>query len=128
MRLFFYGKDGGQYSTVWGYWLIEIKSLFSVVLLRFDGKSREAFHTYAFGCFSWVLRGGLQERHRYGRIDAHMPSLRPFITRRTTFHKVHSVGRSWVLSFRGPWARTWQEYLPNEDRVVTLSEGRKEVA
>ena len=42
MRLFFYGKDGGQYSTVWGYWLIEIKSLFSVVLLRFEGDSREA--------------------------------------------------------------------------------------
>jgi hypothetical protein len=26
-------KDGGPESTVWAYWLIEIKSLFSVALL-----------------------------------------------------------------------------------------------
>ena len=48
MRLFFKSKDGGPDSSVTGYWLIESKKLFSIVLLKFDGRSREAYHTHAF--------------------------------------------------------------------------------
>lgn len=45
MNIFYKSKDGGQESTVIGYWLIECKQLFSIVLLKFEGPSRKAFHT-----------------------------------------------------------------------------------
>lgn len=45
MKLFTARKDGGEASTVTGYWLVEAKRLFSACLLRFHGKSREAFVT-----------------------------------------------------------------------------------
>lgn len=63
MKFLYYGKNGGPESRVWGYFLIEIKSLFSIVLLRFENGSRDAYHTHAFHCFSWLLRGHLTEYH-----------------------------------------------------------------
>lgn len=117
-------KDGGGESTVTGYWLVEIKWLFSIVLIRFDGKSREAFHTHAFNCISWVLSGGLLETMLRGRNRTHLPSWLPFVTRRSDFHKVDSVGTSWVLSIRGPWAKRWEEYLPQSDEFLALESGR----
>lgn len=124
MKLF--GKDGGPASTVWGYFF-ELKRLFSVVLLRFENGSREAYHSHAFNSLSWVLRGELHEHHLDGRLDIHRPSLIPVVTRRDTFHMVMSQGRSWVLSFRGPWAKTWQEWIPGKG-YVTLTHGRRHVA
>lgn len=114
-----YRKDGGPESYVWGLFIIAIKRLFSVVLLRFENGSREAYHSHAFNCFSWVLRGHLTEYHLDGRVEEHPTSWRPFVTRRSTFHKVVSEGRSWVLSFRGPWARTWRESTSEGERVLT---------
>ena len=52
MKVLYKGKDGGNLSTVTGYWLIECKNLFSIVLLKFEGESREAYHTHAFGAIS----------------------------------------------------------------------------
>lgn len=128
MRLFNKMKDGGKESSVTGYWLVEIKGLFSVVLLRFDGASREAFHTHAFNCISWVLRGRLHETFISGNWRTHYASWKPFVTRRTDFHKVSSIpGTTWVLSFRGPWADKWHEYRPLEHRYVTLTHGRIEI-
>ena len=132
MKLFSYGKDGGPDSTVWGLWLIESKALFSIALLCFENGSREAFHSHAFNSISWVLRGKLRELvmldvptviycYRY------YPSFKPVFTSRTRFHKVASEGRSWVLTFRGPWADTWKEYLPKLKKFVTLTSGRKVV-
>lgn len=43
MKLFQLVKDGGPESSVWAYVLCEFKSLFSVMILRFDGASREAY-------------------------------------------------------------------------------------
>ena len=122
-------KDGGAESTVTGYWLVEIKSLFSIVLLRFDGNSREAFHTHAFNCVSWVLKGHLQEQFIGKRSDrVYRSSWRPFKTLRTDFHKVSSPwGTTWVLSFRGPWADVWREYLPQSGKFITLTHGREQV-
>lgn len=121
-------KDGGDKSSVTGLFIIAIKPLFSVVLLRFDGQSREAFHTHAFHCLSWVLKGELHEEMRDGRTYRLRPSLLPFLTTRKDFHKVSSVTqRSWVLSIRGPWARTWMEHLPLEHKDRTLTHGRVEV-
>lgn len=113
---------------MWGHWLVEWKRWFSIVLLRFEGLSREAFHTHAFGCVSWVLWGMLIEQHLDGRIQVHTPSWRPVITRRSTFHKVDSVGRTWVLSFRGPWAAWWHEYIPETGTILTLLSGRRVIS
>lgn len=128
MKICHYGKDGGQESTVTGFWLVEIKKWFSVAFLVFDGKSREAFHTHAFNSISWLLKGELTEEFIDGMGHPLLPSWKPIITTRDTFHKVDSVGKSWVLTFRGPWAKTWEEFLPNESRFRTLVSGRKEVA
>jgi hypothetical protein len=125
MRVCYYGKDGGPDSKVWGFWLIEIKRWFSIVLLRFESGSREAYHSHAFNAVSWLVHGMLLEKLYDGHEEAYTPSWLPIVTRRCTFHQVHSVGRSWVLSFRGPWARTWREYGPDGD--VVLTNGRKVV-
>jgi hypothetical protein len=135
-------KDGGAESTVWAHTLIEIKSLFSIILLRFEDGSRDAYHSHAFDCISWVLKGLLIEQHRdcqfrggrwlYKVVDFHWPSWRPVITRRSTFHMVRSAGRTWVLTFRGPWSKTWKEARPDGEggysHEVTLTHGRKEVS
>ena len=40
--------DGGKDSGVTGYWLIEWKRGFSIVLLRFSKGSREAYHSHGY--------------------------------------------------------------------------------
>lgn len=128
MKFCYVGKDGGPESTVWGFWPIEIKSLFSVALLCFEDGSREAYHSHAFNSVSWVLTGKLYE-YKHGDVsygEFYTPSLKPIWTPREMFHKVSSIGRSWVLTFRGPWAKTWKEYLPLEGRERTLKSGRIE--
>jgi hypothetical protein len=122
MKLFKRMKDGGPESTVTGYWLIEAKSLVSALVLKFDGKSREAFHNHAFNCISWVLRGKLTETMLDGTVREYKPSLVPFITRRSDFHKVDSDNKTYVLTFRGPWAKTWNEFT---NELITLTSGRK---
>lgn len=132
MRFFDRAKDGGPESTVTGYWFCEIKGLFSVVLLRFDGGSRDSYHSHAFSSLNWVLRGRVVE---YSRIteyatstSTYTPSWRPVRTLRSTFHKVVSFGTTWVFSLRGPWAKTWQEFDPRTGVRITLTDGRKVVA
>ncbi len=128
-------KDGGPESRVWGYWLIAVRQLFSIILLRFEDGSREAYHSHAFNCVSWVLKGHLteyvvdwyDEDTLGGQVVEHKASWKPFITKRTTFHKVSSKGTSWVLTFRGPWARTWKEYIVATKQERVLTWGRKEV-
>lgn len=132
-------KDGGAESTVWAHWLIEIKGLFSIALLRFEDGTRDAFHSHAFNCVSWVLSGKLiehygpnsPEREATGkRFVVHRPRLRPIVTRRSTYHKVFSDGRTWVLTFRGPWSKTWREGVPDGQGGYaerTLTHGRREV-
>jgi hypothetical protein len=126
MKLFYKGKDGGAESSVTGWWLIEWKRLFSVALLKFEGASREAYHDHAFNSISWLLSGMLYEDFRDGKGHPYLPSIVPIITRRNTFHKVGSMGTSWVLTFRGPWTETWHENVNGED--ITLSSGRVRVA
>jgi hypothetical protein len=125
MKFFKRMKDGGKESTVTGYWLCEIKSLFSICLLKFEGKSREAFHTHAFNCWSIVLKGKLTETMLDGSIRTHKPRLIPFRTTREDFHKVDSDGTTWILTLRGKWVDYWKEYLPKENRHITLTHGRK---
>lgn len=124
MRWFWKAKDGGKYSTVTGYWLVEAKRLFSVVLLRFGPGTRENFHSHAFNGISWVLRGRLTEEHRYGDRIEYRPSWWPVITKRDTFHRVRSEGTSWVLNFRGPGCANWWEYDPVRDVDIRMAPGR----
>jgi len=126
MRFFFKAKDGGPESRVWGYWLCEGKSSFSIALLRFEDGSREAFHSHAFNSISLVLRGALFETLRGGTGIAYWTGA-IIRTYRETFHRVESYGRTWVLTFRGPWSKTWKESTP-EAGVYELSSGRKRVS
>ncbi len=132
MKLFSLCKDGGPESHVWGYFAVEIKPLFSLVLLRFEDGSRDAYHNHAFNCISWVLKGHLTEhlvRDEYSDdlvdVNEYKPSLLPVLTFRDTRHKVVSHGRTWVISFRGPWTNSWKEVVDGKE--ITLTHGRREV-
>lgn len=120
-------KDGGPESPVVGYFLIEIKSLFSVVLLHFGG-TREAFHSHAFNALTVWLRGEVIEQVKEG--DFYSPrywSAGEFkYTPRGCMHKILPCSNAWALSIRGPWSKTWQEY--KADEYITLTHGRKRVA
>lgn len=130
MKILYKGKDGGKNSTVTGYWLVEIKSLFSIVLLKFDDGTREAFHTHAFTALTWFLKGNLwEERIKLGDgIDGehnkYKRSVLPKLTKKDNLHRVKSKGTSWALSIRGPWTKTWQEYWPETNELVTFTSGR----
>lgn len=128
MKLFTKMKDGGAESSVTGYWLCEFKSLFSIVLLKFEGESREAYHEHAFNCWNWLIKGELVEFLFGGGRRYYEPGFKPFFIGRKDYHKVSSITPvSWVLSFRGPWKDSWKEYLPLEGRERTLTHGRVEI-
>jgi hypothetical protein len=126
MKFFSKGKDGGPDSNVTGYFLIEIKPVFSIVILRFEGRSRTNYHTHAFNALTWLISGTMTEIFP----DSIWPklytrSLLPKITKRNQMHKVNSHGVSWALSIRGPWKKTWKEYDPVNSKFITLTHGRK---
>lgn len=132
MKFMKWSKDGGPESTVSGLFVVEIKNLFSIVLLRFAHGSRDAYHEHAFNSVSWVLKGKLIEQLHpdYEKGGQYIyypryPSLKPVVTLRSTFHKVFSIGTTYVLSFRGPWSETWRE--SKNGAYTTLTHGRKEV-
>jgi hypothetical protein len=124
VKLMSYGKDGGKASTVWGFWFVEIKSLFSIVLLCFEPGSREAYHTHSFNALTWFLTGEVDEHHKDGGIIRWYPSFIPKFTSRSCFHKVFAHKKTYALSVRGPWVKTWKEFLPNENKLITLTNGR----
>lgn len=126
MKLLHKSKDGGPESNVTGYWLIESKKLFSIVLLRFDKGSREAYHNHAFNALSWIIKGKLLEHIVDGQVLLLKPSILPIYTSRSRFHKVYGIAdTTWALSFRGPWSNTWKEFLPKLNKFTTLTHGRK---
>lgn len=129
MKILRVAKDGGPKSTVTGYWLVEMKSLFSIALLKFENGSRDEYHSHAFDSISWVLTGKLVEQFVKGRLNKeYLPSPLPVITKRSTFHRVLSVGTSWVLTFRGPWDKQWKEYDPATGTMTVLRDGREVVS
>ncbi len=126
MKLFALRKDGGPESLVWGLFLVEIKKLFTVVLLNFRTGSREAYHSHAFGAVSWVLWGRLTE-YSVGGVPlprTYRPSLIPVFTPASRFHKVYAEKNSIVVSFRGPWKEDWLEYDSNTKELTKLGWGR----
>lgn len=127
MRFFSRAKDGGPESTVDAYFLVEIKSLFSIALLRFGPGGRDVYHSHAFNAFTWYLFGGpLWELIYEGRAKIYKHCLIPKLTKRSDIHKVKCMSRSaWCLTIRGPWSNTWVEVRDGEK--VTLTHGRKEL-
>jgi hypothetical protein len=131
MKLMTWRKDGGQKSRVHGFFVVEIKSLFTIVILHFYPGTRDAYHSHAFGAVSWLFTGRLNEcaitTNNKTEIKTYTPSLLPIWTPRSRLHQVESVGHSWALSFRGPWTHMWNEIT--EDReAITLTHGRKVVS
>ena len=128
MKLFRKAKDGGPKSTVTGYWLVELKSLFSIVLLKFENGSRDEYHDHAFNSLNWVLKGEVREElANENKYFQYRPSWLPIVTHRARFHRVVSKGTTWVFSIRGPWSDQWREFDPKTKQFVTLTHGRKVV-
>jgi hypothetical protein len=114
-------KDGGPESPVTAYVLVEIKSLFSVMLLHFSG-TREAFHSHAFNALTLWLSGSAIERFPRGRTRLWKAGEFKY-TPRECFHRVEPQPGTWALSIRGPWAAMWQEVKGKT--LTTLGHGRK---
>lgn len=122
MRLFERAKDGGLESPVDGYFLIEIKNLFSVVLLHFNQGVREAYHSHAFNAVTIWLKGTVKEHIKdYGYTWWYAGSIK--FTPRNLMHKIEAPKGAWAISFRGPWQATWKENKDGQE--ITLTYGRK---
>ena len=125
MKIFSKSHDGGKDSGVTGYWLIEWKSLFSIVLLKFSHKHRENYHSHAFNAYTWWLKGKVVEEFPdplKGSLTW-VPSLKPKFTPRKNIHKIVVTEDAYALSIRGPWDDTWVEVSPKGD-VTTLTHNR----
>lgn len=125
MKIFSISTDGGDKSNVKGFWLIEIKSLFSIVILCFEKGSRDAYHSHAFNALTWFIWGDVEERHRCGPTKYWKPSLKPKYTPRSCFHQVYCKKRTFAISFRGPWRQSWNEYSTKTKKTIVLTSGRK---
>lgn len=123
------GKDGGPQSPVTGYWLVEIKSLFSIVLLHFGKGTREAFHSHAFNALTLWLKGTVREDVYVASVTSkNWEAGQVKYTPRSLMHKIFTRDGAWALSFRGPWKDTWEEYSTETLKFTTLrSPGRQVV-
>lgn len=126
-RLFYVKPDGGKESGVTGYFLIELKALFSIGLLHFKQGSRENFHSHAFFGITWWFKGSVTEEKLNGETKDFGPSFLPKFTPRTNIHRVISHSDTWAVTFRGPWEDIWYEYCPKDNKFIYLTHGRKEV-
>lgn len=123
MKILKWSKDGGPESPVDAFFIVEIKSLFSVALLRFNKGGREAFHTHAFNAWTWFISGDLVEQDINGEFLIYERSIIPKITRRTKNHRVIADKTSWCFTIRGPWSDTWTE--DTETHHTVLTHGRR---
>lgn len=124
MRLFDRAPDGGPKSPVEAFFLVELKGLLSIALLKFNTGGREAFHTHAFNALTWFLWGAMVEEKFDGTTTRYRRSLLPKLTRRDNNHRVYAERTSWAFTIRGPWAATWTEHSHETQTETTLSSGR----
>lgn len=125
MKFLYKGYDGGEKSGVIGYWLFEIKWLFSIVLLHFKEGTRENYHSHAFNAYSFFIYGEVEEQHLDKEPIIWRPSFFPKYTPKSTFHKVRALTDTWCLSLRGPWSKYWYEYNPESKEYIKLTNHRK---
>jgi len=127
MRFMEKSKDGGPESPVDGFFVIEIKSLFSIAVLKFNKGCRETFHNHAFNALTWFLSGDMVEEDANGELLPYRKSLLPKVTKREKMHRVIANRDSWAVTVRGPWSKYWNEYDKKEDKETTLTHGRRVV-
>jgi hypothetical protein len=128
MRFFKTASDGGKKSGVKGFWLIEIKWLFSIVFLRFSPGTRENYHSHAFNALTIWLKGRVIEDRLDTRTKTEYPKAGRFKwTPRENIHRVEALVPTWCLCIRGPWHKEWREYDPKTNEIITLTHGRTEV-
>lgn len=125
MRILQRTKDGGSKSTVDAYFLIEIKNLFSVALLKFNKGSRENFHSHAFNAVTWFISGDIEEESKDGSFYKYSRSLVPKLTPKEKTHRVVAHETSWCLTIRGPWSSVWTEYNSATGNTYYLTHGRE---
>jgi quercetin dioxygenase-like cupin family protein len=125
MRFLETSKDGGPESHVTGFFIVEIKPLFSIVLLKFAKGTREAFHSHAFNALTFWLKGKVKEHLLNGEGHYWYAGDLKY-TARNCFHKVEAIEDTWALSLRGPWVNKWREFI--NGKFITLTHGRKVVA
>lgn len=124
MKIFKKCADGGKKSGVTGYFLIELKLLFSVVVLKFESNTRENYHSHAFNALTWWVKGKAIEEFVDAKSIEWTPSIIPKWTPISNMHRYSVTETSWAISFRGPWVDTWKEYNPNTKQYLTLTHGR----
>lgn len=124
MKLFSKAKDGGPDSPVDAYFVIEIKNLFSIALLKFNKGAREQFHTHAFNALTWFLDGDMEEEDVDGSKYQYKRSLKPKFTPSQKCHRVIAHKDSWCITLRGPWAMFWTEYDKEKDKTTLFGHGR----
>lgn len=117
-------KDGGPKSNVDAYFLVEIKGLFSIALLKFNKGCREDYHSHAFDAFTWFIKGDMIEEMLDGTLKTYSRSVVPKLTRKQDIHRVRARKDSWAFTIRGPWCREWREVSPS-GKETRLTHGRK---
>jgi hypothetical protein len=123
-------KDGGQASPVDAYFLIEMKGLFSIALLKFNKGARENYHSHAFNALTWFIKGTLveQEPNSLDKLPhVYTRSFLPKLTPKGLTHRVKAYEDSWCLTIRGPWDEYWTEYNEELDKTTILTHGRRTV-
>ncbi len=116
--------DGGKVSNVTGYWVIEIKKLFSIVILKFEPSHRENYHSHAFNALTIWIKGEVLEERLDTKENTIFKAGNIKYTPRTNVHKIHCKKTAWCISFRGPWCNTWIEYNKRNNKYITLTHGR----
>ena len=125
MKFLQWGTDGGKNSGVIGFWICEIKTFFSIVILHFNKGTRENYHSHAFNAYTFFIYGRIEEQLLNGNINIWKPSLYPKYTPRSTFHRVKALENTLCISFRGSWFNYWYEYSPNNNEYILLTNNRK---
>ena len=125
MRFLSKVKDGGPNSPVDAYFLVEIKSLFSIALLKFNKGGREAYHSHALNALTWFLKGNLCEEKIDGDKYRYRRSILPKYTPKDNCHRVRAAEDSWCLTIRGPWSNHWYEYDEKKDITTWFTHGRR---
>lgn len=124
-RLFKVSHDGGKDSGVTGYWLIEWKPVFSIVLLKFNKGTRDAYHEHAFNALTIWIKGEVLEEYQDGSTAQVWKAGQCKYTPRSNFHRIKALKTSWALCFRGRWLKSWKEELHGE--TYTLTHGRVKI-
>ena len=127
MKFLKWGTDGGKDSGVTGFWIFEIKNLFSIAFLRFAKGTRENYHSHAFNAYSWFISGEVEEQHLDKDPIVWKPSIWPKSTPRSTFHRVNALKDTYAFTIRGPWSKYWYEYDPSNEEFIKMQNGRKVV-